>query len=381
MAVYFDHNSTTPMLGEVFEAMRAYFVTEFGNPSTGHQYGAAAKRGLERAREQVARALNCEPDEVVFTGGSSEANNLAVKGSAWVQRDRGRHLVHSTVEHPSIRNAIRWLCEEGWTASSIGVDGQGRVRVGEMVEALRQDTVLCALMLAQNEVGTVMPVPEVAKAARDRGVRMLCDASQAVGKIDVDVQRLGVDLCVIAAHKFYGPKGVGALYVRRGTGLVPLVHGVAHERGLRAGTENVPGIVGLGAAIELVTTRLEAGRRHLLGLRVRLLDGLRSRIHDIRVNGHPTDFLPNTLNVCIPGVDSTELLKSMPHIGASTGAACHWGVAEPSHVLTEMGVEREVALGAVRFSLGLGNTEQEVDQVVEDVGLRVEQMRATAARG
>jgi cysteine desulfurase len=380
--IYFDHNSTTPMLPEVFEAMREYCLAEYGNPSTGHAFGKAAKEGLERAREQVARALGCEPDEVFFTGGSSEANNLAVKGSAWAQRERGRHLVHSTVEHPSIRNAARWLCEEGWTATAIGVDAYGAVRAAEMIAALRPDTVLCAVMLAQNEVGTVMAVPTVAAAARERGVRVLCDASQAVGKIEVDVGALGVDICVIAAHKFYGPKGVGALYVRRGTSLVSLVHGVAHERGMRAGTENVPGIVGLGAAIEIAQRRLAANRAHLLALRARLLEGLRARIPDLRVNGHPSEVLPNTLNVCIPGLDSTALLSAVPHIAASTGAACHWGVTEPSHVLTEMGVPRELALGAIRFSLGVRNTEAEVDRVIEEVAAGVEEMRlgADAAR-
>lgn len=364
------------MSAEVFEAMRPYFLSDFGNPSTGHAFGAAAKKGLEAARQKVATALGCDADEVIFTGGSSEANNLAVKGSAWAQRTRGRHLVHSTVEHPSVRRSVEWLCEEGWTSTAIGVDGHGRVRADAMIEALRDDTVLCALMLAQNEVGTVMPVRQIAEAARHRGVRVLTDASQAIGKIEVDVADLDVDLCVVAAHKFYGPKGVGALYVRRGVELVSLVHGVAHERGHRAGTENVPGIVGLGAAIELATQRLEEHRAHLWRLRTRLLERLRASVPDLLVNGHPEDLLPNTLNVCIPGIDSTGLLSALPHIAASTGAACHWGVTEPSAVLTQMGVPRDIALGAVRFSLGTGNTEDEIDFAADEVTRQVESMRA-----
>lgn len=376
--VYFDHNATTPVLAEVFEAMRPYFLAAFGNPSTGHSFGIEAKRGLERARAQVAAALHCEPDEVVFTGGASEANNLAVKGSAFAQRARGRHIVYSTVEHPSVYKAIEWLCEESWTATAVGVDSQGQVRTEEMIGALRDDTVLCALMCAQNEVGTLMPVGPVAKAARDHGVRVLTDASQAIGKIAMDVQCLGVDLCVVAAHKFYGPKGVGALYVRRGVELVPLVHGVAHEEGRRAGTENVPGIVGLGAAIELATRSLEKNSAKLLRLRTRLLEGLRARLPELHVNGHAEHFLPNTLNVCIPGIDSNTLLAALPHIAASTGAACHWGITEPSRVLTEMGVDRDLAMGAVRFSLGIGNTDAEVDYVVAEVAAKVASMRAAS---
>lgn len=377
--VYFDHNSTTPLLPEVYEAMRPYLLTDFGNSATGHDFGTAAKRGLENAREQVARALRCEADEVTFTGGSSEANNLAVKGTVWARHQRGRHLVHSAVEHPSVRASVAWLCEQGASATSIGVDAHGSVRTDEMVAALRDDTVLCALMLAQNEVGTVMSVAEVSAEARARGVTMLTDASQAVGKIEVDVRALDVDLCVIAAHKFYGPKGVGALYVRRGTPLVSLVHGVAHEGGRRAGTVNVAGIVGMGAAIEIVTQRIAAHQTHLLSLRQQLLEGLKKHFPDIYVSGHPHRHLPNTLHVCIPGLDSTELLRRLPHIAASNGAACHWGVTEPSHVLTAMGVSRELALGALRFSLGVGNTTEEVEQVVSEVAACAESLRATAS--
>lgn len=379
--LYFDHNSTTAVLPDVVDAMRPYLIEAYGNASTGHVFGQAAKAGLERARGQVAAALGCDVDEIIFTGGSSEANNLAVKGTAWALRERGRHLVHSVVEHPSIRSAAAWLCAEGATVTEIGVDEHGSVRAEAMGAALRDDTVLCALMVAQNEVGTLMPVAEVAHEARARGVRMLADASQAVGKIEVDVRALGVDLCVIAAHKFHGPKGVGALYVRRGTTLVPLVHGVvSHEHGLRAGTVNVPGIVGLGAAIEICTQRLGVVRAHLLQLRARLLAGLRARIPDLVVSGHPERFLPNTLHVCLPEVDSTALLQRIPHIALSTGAACQWGKTEPSPVLTAMGVPRALALGAVRFSLGAGNTVEEVDRVVTEVAAEVERVRPSKVR-
>jgi cysteine desulfurase len=363
--IYFDHNATSPIAPEVVEAMLPYFTERFGNPSTGHDFGKAARAGLDEARAKTARALGCESDEIVFTGGSSEANNLAVKGTAWARRERGRHIVIGSVEHPSIRNAAQWLAGEGWTVTSIGVDEHGMLRIDEMIAALRDDTVLVAAMLVQNEVGTINPVARLTEAARARGVWSLIDASQAVGKIPVRVDDLGADLCVIAAHKFYGPKGVGALYMRRGVEPVSLVHGVAHERGHRAGTENVPGIVGLGAAIELVTGKLEHYREHVGGLRDRLWEGLRVRLPEIRRNGHPSACVPNTLNVCLPGIDSTELLSRIPQLGASTGAACHWGVTEPSVVLTAMGVPREVALGAIRFSLGMYNTASEVDTVLD----------------
>lgn len=370
-AIYLDHHSTTPLAPEVLDAMLPYLAERYGNPRTGHVFGRAARAGLDRAREQVAQALGCDPDEVIFTGGSSEANNLAVKGLAWARRDRGRHLLISAVEHPSIRGACQWLGTEGWTVSTVGVDARGQVSAAAFAEAARDDTVLACLMVAQNEVGTVMPVREAAAAVRGRGAAFLADASQAIGKIPVHLPDLDVDMCVIAAHKFYGPKGVGALYLRRGVELVSLVHGVAHEHGHRAGTENVAGIVGLGAAIELATCHLERNAAHLRRLRDRLWDGLSARIPELVRNGHPTECLPNTLNVCIPGIDSTSLLEQIPEVAASTGAACHWGVTEPSAVLTHMGVPREVALGAIRFSLGVGNTEAEIDRAVEVVASRV----------
>jgi len=369
--IYLDHNSTTPLAPEVLEAMMPYLTEHYGNPSTGHVFGKAARQGLDRARAQVAEALGCEPEEIIFTGGASEANNLAVKGLALARMDDGRHIVISSVEHPSIRNGCKYIAEEGWNISVVGVDRVGRVHAEDYVGAFRDDTVLACMMLAQNEVGTVMPVREAAAAARDRGIIFHTDASQAVGKIPVRVDDLGVDMCVVAAHKFYGPKGVGALYLRKGVHLQPLVHGVGHEHGLRAGTENVPGIVGLGAAIERAARNLERNAAHLERLRRRLWEGLSARIPGIVRNGDPVDSLPNTLNVCIPDVDSTKLLEGLPEIAAATGAACHWGVTEPSLVLTEMGVPHDLALGAVRFSLGVGNTDEEIDRAIHAVSARV----------
>lgn len=371
--IYLDHNSTTPLAPEVLDAMLPYLRDHHGNPSTGHAFGKITRQAIDRARQQVAQALGCEAEEIVFTGGASEANNLAVKGLAWARRDR-RHLVISTVEHPSIRNAARWLAEEGWSLSMVGVDAHGRVSVEDIEEALREDTLLTCLMAAQNEVGSIMPVNAVAAAAHARGAAFHVDASQAVGKIPVRVNDMDADMCVVAAHKFYGPKGVGALFVRTGVHLDSVVHGVAHERGLRAGTENVPGIVGLGAAIELATRNLERNAAYLKALHDQLWEGLRARIPDAVLNGHPGERLPNTVNICIPGVDSLTLLEQIPALAASTGAACHWGVTEPSHVLTEMGLPREVSLGAIRFSVGLGNTPEQIDQVVALVADRVDEL-------
>ncbi len=369
--IYLDHNATTPVDPVVVEAMLPYLREHFGNPSSGHAYGQRARGAVDRAREQVASLLGCHPDEIAFTSGGTEANNLALRGIAQVSPRR--HIVTSTVEHPATSQPCAYLERHGFEVTRVPVDGRGQVLGDEMRAFVRGDTALVTVMLAQNETGTIMPIPEIARLARERGAVMHTDAAQAVGKIHVRVDDLGVDLLSIAGHKLYAPKGVGALYVRRGTNLAPLVLGAGHERGLRPGTENVAGIVGLGAACALAATALDTESARQRQLRDMLLDQLRAAVPGLQLNGHPTERLPNTLNVSFPGVSGSAVLAGAPEIAASTGSACHEGDETPSAVLLAMGVEPKMALGAVRFSIGRSTN---ADQFARAVALLSRAYRA-----
>jgi len=358
--IYLDHNATTPVHPAVVEAMLPYLRAHFGNPSSGHVYGQRAKRAVEGAREQVASLLSCHPDEVFFTSGGTEANNLAIRGVLEQSPARRRHIVTSVVEHPATARPCEHLERQGVEVTRLPVDGSGRVAVDEARPFVRGDTALVTIMLAQNETGTLMPVAELAALAHERGARIHTDAAQAVGKIATRVDELGVDLLSIAGHKLYAPKGVGALFVRRGTPIAPVLLGAGHERGLRPGTENVPFIVGLGAACALAAADLvaEAERQRLL--RDALWDALRAEVAGVVLLGHPTERLPNTLYVSFPGVRGSAILAAAPEIAASTGSACHEGGETASAVLTAMGIDTPTALGAVRLSLGRSTTEAQV---------------------
>lgn len=357
--VYLDHNATTPTAGPVVEAMLPFLAEHFGNPSSSHPYGRRARKAVDRSREQVSALLGCEPDEVVFTSGGTEANNLAIRGVVEASEGR-RHVVTSTVEHPATTQPCGLLERRGHEVTRLPVDAHGAVDASQASALLRPGTTLLTVLLAQNEVGTLMPVAGLARLARERGSLVHTDAAQAVGKIRVSVRDLGVDLLSVAGHKLYGPKGVGALYVRRGTGIEPLLLGAGHERGLRPGTENVAGIVGLGAACELARATLDAEAPRQRALRDELFDALRNGVPGLRRNGHPTECLPNTLNVSFPGVTGADLLARVPEIAASTGSACHDGVSLPSPVLVAMGVSHDTALGAVRLSIGRSTTGEDV---------------------
>ena len=364
--VYLDYNATTPVDPAVFAAMRPYLEQEFGNPSSGHAYGQTARKAVEHARRQVSELLGAEPDEIVFTGGGSEADNLAICGVAFARRDRGRHIVTTAVEHPAVLHTCRYLeRRHGFTLTVVPVDATGRVDPAAVGRALRDDTVLVSVMHAQNEVGTVQPVAEIAAAARGRGVAFHTDAAQSVGKIPVRVHDLAVDLLAVAGHKVYAPKGVGALFVRGGLKLESVIHGAGHEGGRRAGTENVAGIVGLGKACALAHEHLEEERRRLQGLRDELWRRLVAAIPGLRLHGDPERRLPNTLNVGVPGVAGEDLLAAAPGIAASTGSACHAGRTEPSGVLLAMGLAKDEALTAVRLSLGRFTTEADVRQAAD----------------
>ena len=363
--IYLDYNATTPIDPRVAEAMGPFLTGGFGNPSSTHAEGRRAKSALEKARERVALSLGCSTAELIFTSGGSESNNLAIRGL--VEARGGGHVITSAVEHPAVLEVVLSLETEGRIALTIvGVDRFGRVDPGTVTAALRDDTVLVSLMLANNEVGTLQPLREVADLCRERGVAVHTDAAQAVGKVPVNVTDLGVDLLSVAGHKLYAPKGVGALYVREGVEIMPQIRGAGHERGRRAGTENVLLTVGLGTACELAQHEVAGEQERLNDLRGRLAAGLRAGCEDLVEHGHPEDRLPNTLSVAFPGRDAGALLGGLAEdLAASAGSACHSGATMISYVLQAMGVEPELARATVRLSLGRFTTEEEIDHAVE----------------
>jgi cysteine desulfurase len=367
--IYLDHNATTPVASEVLDAMRPHLERDFGNPSSTHRYGKVANAAIELARAQVAALLGCAADSVVFTGSGSEADNLAIKGVALARRDDGDHIITSAIEHPAVLGPCRYLqARFGYRLTMVPVDELGVVDPDDVRRAIEPGTVLVTVMHANNEVGTLQPIAEIARLARERGIATHTDAAQSLGKVAVDVEALGVDLLTLAGHKMYAPKGVGVLYVRPGTRLDPLVHGGGQEHGIRAGTENVPYVAGLGAACELAGRRLRArAPLQVMRLRDRLHTAMRSAVPGLVLNGHPDDRLPNTLNVSFPGRDGESVLERTPSVAAATGSACHSGRTDPSPVLTAMGLSPERALGAVRLSLGYDTTATEIDAAAADL--------------
>jgi len=361
----------------VAEAMWPYLRELFGNPSSLHSYGVDAKEAVETARAQVATLLGCRADEVVFTSGGSESNNTAIKGVVFRLRQKGYHVITTQIEHSAVISPCQFLEQLGFFVTYLPVDKYGTVSVRDVEAAIRPTTILISIMHANNEVGTIQPIAAIGKLARARGILMHTDAAQSVGKIPALVDELHVDLLTVAGHKFYAPKGVGALYVRRGLEIEPLIHGASHESGRRAGTENVPLVVALGKACELATNELDSRWAHVVTLRDYLHDNLKkmfgARLH---LNGHPTERVPNTLNVSFEGYTGQELLQKIPEVAASTGSACHAKSREMSHVLRAMGVPERVGCGAVRFSLGQWTTASDVDQLLELLQLRVLKGRA-----
>jgi cysteine desulfurase len=363
--IYLDCNATTPTDPRVADAMRPYLTGCFGNPSSGHRFGREARAAVETARAQVAGCLGSGADEIIFTSGGSESDNLALRGV--VAARGGGHVVISAVEHPAVLEVALAMEMEGLIRLSVvGVDGRCRVDPAAVEAVLAEDTVLVSLMLANNEVGTLQPVAEVAGLCRDRGVLVHTDAAQAVGKVAVDVEALGVDMLTVAGHKLYAPKGIGALYLRRGVEIEPLIRGAGHERRLRAGTENILEMVGLGAACELVRGEPRAEHHRLASLRDRLRDRLSAGVEDLVEHAAGVDRLPNTLSVSLPGAHAGDLLEAVgDDLAASAGAACHGLKIQVSHVLAAMGVSPEVALGTIRFSVGRFTTEEEIDRGAE----------------
>lgn len=361
-SIYLDYNASTPVDPAVAAAMRPFLEDHFGNPSSGHWAALGASAALERARSQVADLLGAESDEIVFTSGGSEANNLALKGVASALKDKGNHIITSAVEHPAIVGPCRFLEQQGFAVTIVPVDRVGRINPDDVARAITPRTILISIMHANNEVGTIQPIAEVSRIARAHGVLLHTDAAQSVGKIATDVNALGVDLLTIAGHKVYAPKGVGALYVRRGTPLEPLMHGAGHEGGRRAGTESALLAVGLGIACTLA--RDLAPMQQVRALRERFWQMLQEAFGNrIALNGHPEHRLPNTLNVSFLGRVGAEVLARLDGVAASTGSACHTGHVELSPVLRAMKVAPEVGMGAIRFSLGRGTTNEDIDSV------------------
>jgi cysteine desulfurase len=380
--IYLDHNATTPMRSEVLEAMLPYLRGRFGNANSIHEWGREAKRALEGARETVASALGArEKDSVVFVSSGTEADNLALKGAAWAARERGRHLVTSSVEHHAVLNTCRSLEEQGFAVTFLPVDEEGMIDVETLRRSLRAETTLISLMHANNETGVIFPIPEVGQLARERGVVFHTDAVQAFGRLAIDVEALGVDLLSLSGHKIYGPKGIGALYIRPGTRMVPHLHGGQQERGRRPGTENVAAAVGLARAVELCGVSMDAEAGRLRILRDRLEGGILSRIDGTRRNGHPEQRLPNTSSISFRGADEESLILALDleGVAVSAGAACTSGTLEPSHVLLAMGWRPESHGGAVRFSLGAGTTPEQIERLINLLPGLVKRIRAAAA--
>ncbi len=375
--IYLDHAATTPVDEAVARAMVAVLESGYGNPSSVHAPGREARQRMSEAREKVAQLLGARPEEIVFTSGGTEADNLALVGVARACRERGDHIVTTQVEHHAVLETCRALEAEGFRTTYVPVDHQGRVAPEAVAEALTPRTVLVSVMLANNEVGTLQPVARIAALVRSRGVYLHTDAVQAVGQVPVGVEELGVDLLSLSAHKMYGPKGVGALYVRRGVPLSPLLHGGGQERGRRSGTENVPGIVGLGKAAQMAHSEQPERQRGLTALRERLIRGIAARAPEAILNGHPTQRLPSNVSISFPGVTGEALVVDLDLKGVaiSAGAACAAGTVEPSHVLRAMGLSEQVAAGTVRLSLGRANTPEEVDQVLDILTEAVERLR------
>lgn len=364
--IYLDYNATTPIDEAVGQAMLPFITQHFGNPSSNHEFGQIAKVAVEKAREQVAGLLNAYPDEIYFTSGGSESNNTIIKGLAWHEQKRGRHIITSQIEHPAVLNVCAWLQTQGFKITYLPVDSAGLVDPADLEAAMSEKTILVSIMHANNETGTIQPISKLADVSHRYGVRFHTDAAQSVGKIPTNVREIGVDFLSIAGHKLYAPKGIGALYIRRSAEIEPLIHGAGHERGMRAGTENVILDVALGKACEIAGHWINDNT--VRDLTQYFWNGLQARFGSkVALNGHPELRLPNTLNVSFLGMNGHEILANIPELAASTGSACHSGETAMSPVLKAMGVSSERGRGAVRFSLGRYTKKHEIDQVISQV--------------
>lgn len=375
--VYLDNSATTPVKPEVLEAMLPYLKEEYGNPSSIYRKAAAAELAVRTGRRQVAEALGAAPEEIFFTACGTEADNWAIKGAAFANQKKGRHIISTQIEHHAVLHTLQYLEKQGFSVTYLPVDNEGKVSPEALSAAIREDTILVSVMMANNEVGTIEPIRELAAIAKEHKVLFHTDAVQAIGSLKVDVKELGVDMLSLSAHKFGGPKGVGALYVKKGTRLDTFMHGGAQERNRRGGTENVAGIAGLGKAITLATQNLEEKAKRITALREKLIEGISATIPDARLNGHRTDRLPGNVNFCFRYIEGEALLLRLDAKGvaASSGSACTSGSLDPSHVLLALGLPHEIAHGSLRLSIGEQNTEEDINHVLDVLPGIVETLR------
>lgn len=375
--IYLDYAATTPTDLKVVEAMKPYFTEQFGNPSALYSYGREAKQAIEEAREKIAEILGTKTQEIVFTSGGTEADNFALEGVAFANERKGKHIISTAIEHHAVLESLKFLEKRGFKVTYLPVDKYGMVNLQDVKEAITDKTIIISVMYANNEVGTIQPVVEIGKIAKEKGIYFHTDAVQALGAIPTKVDGLSVDLLSISGHKFYGPKGVGALYIRKGTRMVSFLHGGGQERNRRASTENVPAIVGLGKAAEIAVKNLEDDKKRITVLRNKLIKGIMDKIPDTRLNGHPTQRLPNNVNVCIEKIEGESILLNLDAKGvcASTGSACSSVTLEPSHVLLAMGIPPEVAHGSLRLTLGRKTSEGDIEYVLRVLPEIVQRLR------
>jgi cysteine desulfurase len=375
--IYLDYNATTPHDPEVIKAMRPFFEEEFGNPSSSHYYGTRPKQAVINAREQIAALINCKPKEIIFTSGGTESNNFAIKGCAETFRDKGNHIITAQIEHPAVIEVCHFLETIGFEVTYLPVDEFGRVNAADVATAIRNETILISIMHANNEVGSVQPIEEISKLAKKHDIILHTDAAQSVGKIPVDVNRLGVDLLSIAGHKVYAPKGVGALYIRQGLAPARLMHGAGQEMAVRPGTENVLEIVGLGMACEIAARDLEKNMTHMQAMSDRLYEGLKTEYDQVKLNGHPQKRLPNTLSLSFLGLEANRILDAIgTEVAASAGAACHSGTVQISAVLKAMHVPLEWAKGTLRLTTGRMTTAADIDKAVQVICAAVKTLKS-----
>jgi len=365
--IYLDYNATTPIDKEVAQAMQPYLTEYFGNPSSAHAYGAITKRAVEKAREQIADLINCKPSEIIFTSGGTESNNYAIKGTANYLKMNGNHIITSSIEHPAVTEVCKYLEQQGFEITYLPVDQYGMISLNELENAIKPSTILITIMHANNEIGTLQPIKEIAQFAQKHQIRFHSDAAQSIGKVNVDVKEMGIDLLSIAGHKLYAPKGIGALFIKEGTVLEKFMHGANHERNLRAGTENVLEIVGLGKAAEIAKRDFNKNFKHVTELREQLLQNLKRALPQLHVNGHPENHLPNTLSISFPGIEANSLLSNLQGVAASAGAACHSEGVELSSVLKAIKLPVEIAMGTIRFSTGKYLNANDIDTATEQI--------------
>jgi len=375
--VYLDNAATTPVKKEVLDAMMPYFTEKFGNPSSIYRLGQETRAAIDEAREKVAKAINASPREIFFTGGGSESDNWAIKGIAFANRNKGDHIITTKIEHHAVLHTCKYLEKNGFKVTYLDVDEYGTVDIDQLKKSITDKTILISIMFANNEIGTIQPIKEIGNIARENNVYFHTDAVQAVGNIKIDVKDLNIDLLSMSAHKLYGPKGIGALYIRQGVKIDSYIHGGAQEKNRRAGTENIPGIVGFGKAIELAYENIDEHNSKLIKLRDKLIKGIYDNIDYVRLNGHPENRLPGNVNFSFEFIEGESLLLSLDMVGisASSGSACTSGSLDPSHVLLAIGLPHEIAHGSLRLTLGDFNTEEDVDYVIENLVKIVDRLR------